>query len=130
MDRGFKYTPELPEKLKGLWTGEWPWMPCEGVGLRLEGLPNDMTDFIRVMAWEGCHPEATDRILSRIRQNGFDQLTVMSRLNFRWLKSQLTRLGITMTIIPPQLDWEERFAKSPFPEHLIPKNHYPEENEK
>jgi hypothetical protein len=108
-------------RLKGLWEGEWPYRPGDGVGMRFEGFPSDVEQFRYILAGEGCHPNAAERILSRITQHGYDLLTVMSRLNFDWIHRELAKIDVKMTIIPPQVGWEEKYQDGPWPTDILKK---------
>jgi len=72
-----------------------------GIGIKLSGYPTNEKKFTWILAQEGCHPNATQRILDRMKPIGYDLLTVMDRLNFYWLISQLKGIEVTLTIIKP-----------------------------
>lgn len=67
----------------------------------------------------GCHPNATARILARMKQRGFDELTVMASLQFGTIAHELHDLGVQLTIIAPQPGWELRYP----PEMWTPEMH-------
>lgn len=92
-----------------------------GVGLKMEGYPTSLIRFYKILASQSCHPKATRRILQRIKQNGFDQLTVRNRLEFAKIGKQLSQIGVTITFIPPLEDWEERHNDGAWPNWAIPK---------
>jgi hypothetical protein len=92
----------------------------EGVGLKLEGFPTDVRKFYRILAQESCHPKAAHRILNRINQNGYDKLTVMSRLNFDWVETQLAHIGVVMTFIAPLKNWKAKYEDGPWKESDLP----------
>lgn len=102
-----------------LWQGEWPYKSYEGVGLHLVGLPTDEHAFTLMLMQHSCHPDATKRIIERIRTNGEDRLTVMSALHFDKIAVEMAALGVTMKIIPPQPGWEPRFPKSEWTEEMF-----------
>jgi len=91
-----------------------------GVGLKLTGYPTDTEEFKWVLAKEGCHPDAADRILKRISEVGFDNLTVMNRLNFDWIQGKLGSIGVVMTYIEP-IDWYQKYENSEWPQELLDK---------
>lgn len=93
----------------------------DGVGLRFDGYPNDIERFNWVLAKEGCHPNATNRILSRITLNGYDLLTVMSLLNFDWIINELAKIGVTVTFITPLKGWKGTFEDGDWPKELMDK---------
>ena len=100
-----------------LWYGPWPHESFEGVGLMMVGLPKDEERFLKYLSANSCHPSAGRRILSRIKQNGFDKLTVMATaLNFDEIAVQLESMGVTMTIIHPQEGWVSRYEDGPYPD--------------
>lgn len=91
-----------------------------GVGLRVEGLPTDLKKFYWVLAEQGCHPKAADRIISRINNKGYDLLTVQSDLNFKWIKDELEVLGVKMSFTEPLEDWYEKYDDGPWPPEALP----------
>ncbi len=91
-----------------------------GVGLRLDNYPNDEEKFYWIVAQEGCHPKAAKRILDRIRLNGHDLLTVMSRLNFDWIIQQLFEVGVVATFIEPLENWSDKFKDGQWPIEAVP----------
>lgn len=91
-----------------------------GVGLRFEGLPTDVVKFNWILAEQGCHPKAAERILNRIGNNGYDLLTVMSLLNFKWIKEELAKVGVLMEMIEPLEDWYDKYEDGPWPEEALP----------
>jgi len=91
-----------------------------GIGLRFIGMPNDIKKFYWILAQEGCHPKVAERILNRIKQNGFDLLTVMNRLNFNWIKEQLEIIEVKMEFIPPLENWENKYNDGEWPEEALP----------
>lgn len=93
----------------------------EGVGLRLDGYPKDLEQFNWILAKEGCHPKAANRILKRIILNGFDLLTVMSRLNFDWIVDELGKIGVTVTFIKPLSGWSDKYDDGEWPKELMNK---------
>lgn len=90
-----------------------------GVGLRFDNYPNDEDKFYWIMAKESCHPKAAKRILDRINLNGYDLLTVMSRLNFNWIISELAEIGVIVTIIEPLENWSDKYDDGPWPEEIM-----------
>lgn len=90
-----------------------------GVGLKLTGYPTDVERFKWILAKEGCHPDAADRILKRIENAGFDNLTVMNRLPFNWIKENLAQIGVIMDFIPPVIGWYPKYVNSEWPEELL-----------
>lgn len=107
-------------KFDTLYKGPWTHWYGAGVGLRLEGMPTDCEAFIEHLMDYSCHPSATRRICDRIAANGFDLLTVMSALDFDEIAVVMRSHGVTMTIIDPQPDWEQRFHDGDFPSTFIP----------
>jgi hypothetical protein len=91
-----------------------------GVGLFFEGYPTDIKKFYWILTQEGCHPKATHRILNRINKNGFDKLTVMYRLNFKWIEDELSYIGIKMSLIPPQENWRDKYNDGLWSESDLP----------
>lgn len=91
-----------------------------GVGLKLSNYPNNEEKFYWIVAQESCHPKAAKRILDRIRINGYDLLTVMSRLNFDWIIEQLAEVGVTVTFIEPQPNWTHKFEDGDWPKEALP----------
>lgn len=93
-----------------------------GVGLRFDGFPTDLDEFNWVLAKEGCHPKAAQRILDRITLNGYDLLTVMSHLNFDWIIDKLGKIGVVVTIIEPMEGWVGyKFDDGNWPPELLEK---------
>lgn len=109
---------DLPD-LRGLWEGPWPYSCSEGVGLQLVGLPSDIFAFEFLLNQHSCHPKAVARILTRLRQNGFDKLTVMVGLKFHEIQLGLDKLGVRMTIIPPQPGWTANFEDGSWPKDAL-----------
>lgn len=93
----------------------------EGIGLRLDNYPNNEEKFNWIVAKEGCHPKAAKRILDRIRINGYDLLTVMSRLNFDLIVKELAEVGVIVTFIDPLKNWSDKFEDGVWPEELLSK---------
>ncbi len=93
----------------------------DGTGLRLDGYPTDENRFFWITAQESCHPKAAQRILNRIRENSYDLLTVMNRLNFEWLRIELGKIGVTMTFIEPQKNWTAKYDDGDWPKEALPK---------
>jgi hypothetical protein len=93
---------------------------CSGVGLRFEGYPSDLKRYYFILAEEGCHPKAGERILNRINNNGFDLLTVQDSLNFDWIKDNLFKIGVRMTIIEPLEDWSLKYENGPWTQEMLP----------
>ncbi len=91
-----------------------------GVGLKLSNYPTDEKKFYWIVAQEGCHPKAAERILNRIKDNGFDSLTVMSFLKFDWICIQLEEIGVIMTYIEPKENWINKFNDGEWPEESLP----------
>ena len=103
-------------RFDSLWYGPWPYDMFCGVGLMMVGLPNDEEIFLKYLSSNSCHPSAGRRILERIKQNGFDKLTVMATaLDFNVIAETLSQMGVTMTIIPPQDGWVSRYNDGPYP---------------
>jgi hypothetical protein len=92
----------------------------DGTGLRFEGMPIDLKKFYWILAEEGCHPKAADRIIGRIKENGYDLLTVMNRLNFKWIEEQLLEIGVKMTFIEPLEGWYNKYDDGRWPEESLP----------
>ena len=91
-----------------------------GVGLRFDNYPNDLKKFYWVLAKEGCHPKAADRILDRIRVKGYDLLTVMSHLNFDWIIRELSTIGVVVTLIEPLEGWVGyKFDDGAWPQEVL-----------
>lgn len=80
-----------------------------GVGIRFDGYPNDVIKFKWILAKESCHPKAADRILNRITKNGYDLMTIMNGVKFDWVKSELEKVGVMMSFIPPMENWENKY---------------------
>lgn len=91
-----------------------------GTGLKLIGYPTDEKKFFWIVAQEGCHPQAAQRILDRIKLGGYDLLTVMSQLNFDWIIKELSHVGVTVTFIEAQKDWVNKFQDGDWPEEALP----------
>src|SRR5690349_9563069 len=91
-----------------------------GVGLRFENFPTDLPKYFTVLAEEGCHPKAAQRILDRISEKGFDMLTVTSTLNFDYIIQELATIGVTVTFIPPLENWEPKYHDGEWPEEALP----------
>lgn len=98
---------------------EYPYQEYEGVGLHFIGFPNDLEQFNWILNKEGCHPKAAQRILDRLTLYGEDKLTVMYRLNFNWIKEELSKVGVTMIFISPNVF--EAKDDGPWPEELMDK---------
>lgn len=92
-----------------------------GVGMRFDNYPNDVDTFNWILAKEGCHPSAAKRILKRIKLNGYDLLTVMSRLNFDIIVKALGNIGVRVTFIDPQEGWSNKFKDGTWPKELLDK---------
>lgn len=90
-----------------------------GVGLKFTGYPNDVEQFKWILARQGCHPDAADRILKRIEGSGFDCLTVQNTLAFNWIKESLAEVGVIMTYIKPIENWYQKHPNGPWPEELL-----------
>lgn len=91
-----------------------------GVGLKFVGLPTNIIKFNWVLAEEGCHPKAAKRILERIKIDGYDLLTVQDSLNFKWIKEELEKLGVIMTIIKPLENWRLKYDDGKWPIEALP----------
>ena len=89
--------------------------------MRLDNYPNDIEKFKWIVAKEGCHPKAANRILDRISINGYDLLTVMSRLNFEVLVKELSVVGVVVTFIEPLKGWTDKYKDGAWPEDLLNK---------
>lgn len=111
----------MPLRLGTLWNGAWTYEASMGVGLRMEGLPSDVDEFILILASHGCHPNASNRILSRIKARGYDELTVSSSLNFIALAKEMNKLSVLFSIIPPLEGWEEKYQDGAFEPVLLEK---------
>lgn len=109
----------MPPRLGTLWKGNWSYEPSKGVGIRLEGVPTDVDAFTIILASHGCHPKATERILTRIRVRGYDELTVMSALNFIVLAQEMSELSVLFSIIPPLDAWEEKYQDGEFDPEIL-----------
>lgn len=107
-------------KFDSLYSGEWPYESMDGVGMYFEGIPNDRDKFIETLMDYACHPKASARIYSRIREHGFDRLTVMFNLPFDEIAVVLKGFGVTMKIIPPLEGWKHRHEDGPYPASFIP----------
>ncbi len=92
-----------------------------GVGLRMDGYPNNIEQFNWILAKEGCHPKAASRILDRITLNGYDLLTVMERLNFDWVINELAAIGVVVTFITPLEGWSDKFKDGEWSQELMDK---------
>jgi hypothetical protein len=92
-----------------------------GQGLRFEGIPSDIEEFNWILAQSGCHPKAAERILTRLKQKGYDLLTVSDSLNFKWITMQLDTLGVRMTFIDPLENWSHEFNDGTWPEEVLNK---------
>lgn len=68
---------------------------------------------------EGCHPKAVERILERLRLNGFDLLTVMDGIYFKWLEESLKEVNVTMSFIQPQENWESKYQDGAWSEDIL-----------
>lgn len=90
-----------------------------GVGIKFDGYPTDENQFAWILAQSGCHPKATCRILERIKENGFDLLTITERVDTEWVRKALEPLSVEMTYIPAKEDWFDRFNDGAWPEALI-----------
>ena len=107
--------------LGSLWPGPWDYNSSAGVGLRFEGWPTDIYAFRQFLGENGCHQDASQRILDRMQKNGYDMLTVAAQRDFPFIARHLATLGVTMTIIPPLDDWHKRFEDiGPFRDDFLP----------
>jgi hypothetical protein len=91
-----------------------------GTGLNFSGYPTDVKRFKWILAEEGCHPKAADRILERLSKNGYDLLTVQNDLNFIWIKDELEKIGVIMTRIKPLKNWELKYDNGIWPNEALP----------
>ncbi len=91
-----------------------------GIGLKIENYPSDEKKFYWIVAQEGCHPKAAKRILERISLNGYDLLTVMSRLNFDWIFKELEAIGVSVSFIEPLENWTDKFNDGKWPKEALP----------
>jgi hypothetical protein len=107
-------------KFDSLHSGAWPYDPHVGVGVRLDGLPNDKDGFVQFLMDFSCHPKASERIYSRISAVGHDMLTVMSLLPFDEIADGLKKFGVRMSIIPPMEGWKHKYEDGPYPEDFVP----------
>lgn len=96
-----------------LFEGPWPYPPEDGVGMRLEGVPNDPHAFIDTLQGYSCNPAATRRILDTLQRGDAKYTTVSPRLAFDDIAVSLARLGVTLTIVPPAT------PDDPTPDHLV-----------
>lgn len=103
-----------------LFDGEWPYHPTEGVGLLMQGLPNDRSAFIAYLMEFSCHPKAGARIYDRIMYNGYDKLTVMASLNFDAIAQGLKNFGVQLSIIAPQPGWTQLYQDGAYPVDFVP----------
>jgi hypothetical protein len=108
-------------RLGTLWNGKWTYSQFDGVGLRFEGLPTDVDAFVLILASYGCHPKATERILNRLRSRGYDELTVMSHLDFISLAQDMNKLSVAFSIIPPLENWTEKYEDGAFEKDILDK---------
>lgn len=92
-----------------------------GTGLRFDGYPTDVEKFSWILMRESCHPKAVLRILERIKQNGYDLLTVSSTLPFDKIKESLKEVGVIMTFIPPLEDWYLKYDDGKWDETILAK---------
>lgn len=92
-----------------------------GVGLKFTGYPKDIDQFKWVLAKEGCHPDAAERILKRIDTIGYDCLTVQDTLDFYWVRDNLSEIGVVMTFIKPLGGWTQKHENSEWPEEVLKK---------
>lgn len=111
----------MTPRLGTLWNGAWTYETTMGVGIRLEGLPTDVDEFILILASHGCHPNASNRILSRITTRGYDELTISASLNFIALAKEMNKLSVLFSIIPPLEGWEEKYQDGEFDPALLEK---------
>jgi hypothetical protein len=72
------------------------------------------------MADYGCHPKAAIRIQDRLCRYGSTLCTIRLSVPDAALKTRLAELGIKMTVVPPQLDWKQRFDDGPWENHQLP----------
>lgn len=86
-----------------------PKFMSQGQGIKLEGYPTDFKKFYRILMGQSCHPKAVTRILKRIREKGFDSLTVRAELNFAFIKLELEKIGTTLSFIPALEDWTDKY---------------------
>lgn len=91
-----------------------------GVGICLEGMPDNIKKFYFILSEQGCHPKATHRILSRINKNGFDLLTVMNYLDFDWIFNELKKIKVSMTFIDPLDNWVNKYEDGKWPDWALP----------
>lgn len=97
----------------------WHYESTAGVGMRFEGIPSDKEAFIEYLMDFSCHPKAGARIYSRIAANGYDMLTVMSRLPFNEIAIGLKKFGVSMSIIPPMKDWKHLYDDGDYPVDFV-----------
>ncbi len=72
-----------------------------GVGILLEGIPNNYAEFIDILEDEACPPIIARHILDDLIRNGSRMSTLRASLNFIKLELNLLSVGITLTIIKP-----------------------------
>ncbi len=111
------YRPDF----NSLHSGPWPYGQAAGVGLRLEGLPNNREKFIEYLMEYSCAATAGERIYSRISAVGYDLLTVMNHLPFDEIAVGLKELfGVKMSIIPPMEGWVGHKYNDSNPDSFVP----------
>jgi hypothetical protein len=80
---------------------DWPFEES-GVGISLEGVPNDIGAFLDLLHSESCSPPAARRILAELEAGLIKRTTLVSSLNFNGLGDRLAALGVRMRVIPPK----------------------------
>lgn len=106
-------------KFDSIYNGSWIFDFNDGVGLLLIGVPNDDQKFINDLMDFSCHPKAGQRIIDRLKENGSDRLTVMSRLDFDAVYIVMKNNGVEMKIINPQIGWESKYQDGDYPKAFI-----------
>ena len=93
----------------------------DGVGLRFDNYPTNIERFYEVLMLEGCHKDATDRILKRIKKDDYVLLTVMSGLHFNWIITELGKINVKVSYIKPQPNWVQKHENDKWSEEDVKK---------
>lgn len=90
-------------KFDTIYSGEWPYEPWHGVGLRFTGMPTNINGIVQMM-WMSfsCNTEIGNQIIRELISTGYRDVTVIAYLNLDKLSEDLKEFGVTLSIIPPK----------------------------
>lgn len=80
---------------------EWPYEEDGGVGISLQGAPNNVGAFLDILHGESCNPPAARRILADLEAGLVKRTTLTNLLDFNRLGDRLAAVGVRMRVIPP-----------------------------